>query len=146
MTFGLYSTMFQSPNLICMITKWLLFSFFFFNPKPFFSVITSYKKATEAFDAEAFFSAIGSFIGIFLGSFAIGGAISVITALIFKFTKIGQFPILETSIFFLMSWASFLIAESLALSGIVAVLFCGITQVSTMLKRVDIKGFQQSIR
>ena len=98
----------------------------------FCSAITRYKRATsEDFNTGAFFSAFGSFVGKFLGSFAIGGVVSIVTALIFKFTKLSQFPILETSIFFLMSWSSFLIAEAIGFTGIVAVLFCGITQVRT---------------
>lgn len=82
----------------------------------------------EDFDVEAFFSSLGMFIGIFLGSFAIGCAVSFVTALFTKFTKIGQFPVMETSVFFLLSWSAFLLAEAVGFTGIVAVLFCGITQ------------------
>jgi len=95
--------------------------------------IKRYQTAdTSEFSTEAFFSAFGSFVGVFLGSFAIGGLAGVLTALMFKFTKIGQFPVLETSVFFLMSWGCFLLAESVGLTGIVAVLFCGILQVNAL--------------
>lgn len=82
----------------------------------------------DEFNANAFFASFGLFIGVFLGSFAIGCAVSFITALFTKFTKIGQFPVMETAIFFLLSWSAFLIAEAVQFTGIVAVLFCGITQ------------------
>lgn len=73
-----------------------------------------------------------------------------------KFTKLRDFPLLETALFFLMSWSTFLLAEAcgftgtlllsmqsvgfvqrktrleplfvLLCPGVVAVLFCGITQ------------------
>jgi len=91
--------------------------------------IKKYQLTTDStFDSAAFFSALGSFVGVFLGSFAIGAFSAICTALTFKFTKIGDFPVLESSIFFLMSWASFLFAEAVGFTGIVAVLFCGIAQ------------------
>uniref|UniRef100_A0A3Q2CQ13 Sodium/hydrogen exchanger n=1 Tax=Cyprinodon variegatus TaxID=28743 RepID=A0A3Q2CQ13_CYPVA len=45
-----------------------------------------------------------------------------------KFTKLRDFQLLETALFFLMSWSTFLLAEACGFTGVVAVLFCGITQ------------------
>nr|XP_015216722.1 PREDICTED: sodium/hydrogen exchanger 9 [Lepisosteus oculatus] len=81
-----------------------------------------------AFDGSAFFHSIGQFIGIVSGSFAIGSAFTIITALLTKFTRLYEYPMLETGLFFLLSWSAFLSAEACGLSGIVAVLSCGITQ------------------
>ena len=80
------------------------------------------------FDLLSFFTALGEFVSIFAGSLFIGIAMACITALLTKLTKIGMFPILETALFFLMSYTTFLAAEVASWSGIVAVLFCGITQ------------------
>uniref|UniRef100_A0A8C2U9R2 Sodium/hydrogen exchanger n=1 Tax=Coturnix japonica TaxID=93934 RepID=A0A8C2U9R2_COTJA len=78
---------------------------------------------THAFDAAAFFKSVGVFLGIFSGSFMMGAVTGVVT-----FTKLHCFPLLETALFFLMSWSTFLLAEACGFTGVVAVLFCGITQ------------------
>ncbi|XP_073333111.1 LOW QUALITY PROTEIN: sodium/hydrogen exchanger 7 [Pagrus major] len=95
------------------------------------SSIVAYQPAganTHMFDAAAFFKSVGVFLGIFSGSFVMGAATGVVTALVTKFTKLHCFPLLETALFFLMSWSTFLLAEACGFTGVVAVLFCGITQ------------------
>uniref|UniRef100_A0A669CRA3 Sodium/hydrogen exchanger n=1 Tax=Oreochromis niloticus TaxID=8128 RepID=A0A669CRA3_ORENI len=90
------------------------------------SSIVAYQPAganTHQFDASAFFKSVGVFLGIFSGSFVMGAATGVVT-----FTKLHCFPLLETALFFLMSWSTFLLAEACGFTGVVAVLFCGITQ------------------
>uniref|UniRef100_A0A8C5MDA7 Sodium/hydrogen exchanger n=1 Tax=Leptobrachium leishanense TaxID=445787 RepID=A0A8C5MDA7_9ANUR len=86
------------------------------------------KENLNVFDAAAFFQCVGNFLGIFAGSFAMGSAYAVVTALLTKFTKLCEFPMLETGLLFLLSWSAFLSAEAAGLTGIVAVLFCGVTQ------------------
>ncbi|XP_015762942.1 PREDICTED: sodium/hydrogen exchanger 7-like isoform X1 [Acropora digitifera] len=80
------------------------------------------------FQVGRFFKSVGVFIGVFSGSFFLGFAMGLVTALVTKLTKISDFPLLETALFFLLSWATFLMAEAANLTGIVAVLFCGISQ------------------
>uniref|UniRef100_A0A4W5KGJ2 Cation/H+ exchanger transmembrane domain-containing protein n=1 Tax=Hucho hucho TaxID=62062 RepID=A0A4W5KGJ2_9TELE len=95
------------------------------------SSILAYQPAgasTHTFDATAFFKSVGVFLGIFSGSFAMGAITGAVTALVTKFTKLHCFPLLETALFFLMSWSTFLLAEACGFTGVVAVLFCGITQ------------------
>ncbi|XP_058044431.1 sodium/hydrogen exchanger 9 [Ahaetulla prasina] len=86
------------------------------------------KENPNTFDAAAFFQSVGNFLGIFAGSFSMGSAYAIVTALLTKFTKLCEFPMLETGLFFLLSWSAFLSAEAAGLTGIVAVLFCGVTQ------------------
>ncbi|XP_007890886.2 sodium/hydrogen exchanger 6a, partial [Callorhinchus milii] len=95
------------------------------------SSIVAYQPAgvnTHKFDVSAMFKSFGIFLGIFSGSFAMGAATGVVTALVTKFTKLRDFQLLETALFFLMSWSTFLLAEACGFTGVVAVLFCGITQ------------------
>uniref|UniRef100_A0A665VCK8 Sodium/hydrogen exchanger n=1 Tax=Echeneis naucrates TaxID=173247 RepID=A0A665VCK8_ECHNA len=94
------------------------------------SSIVAYQPSganTHMFDASAFFKSVGVFLGIFSGSFVMGAATGVVTALI-SFFGLHCFPLLETALFFLMSWSTFLLAEACGFTGVVAVLFCGITQ------------------
>uniref|UniRef100_T1IZ25 Sodium/hydrogen exchanger n=1 Tax=Strigamia maritima TaxID=126957 RepID=T1IZ25_STRMM len=93
------------------------------------SYATSFSSAESgSMETTAFFKALGSFLGIFFGSLLIGSSMGCFTALLTKFTKLQDFPLLETALFFLMSYSTFLIAEAADLTGIVAVLFCGICQ------------------
>ncbi|KAH6937840.1 hypothetical protein HPB50_004680 [Hyalomma asiaticum] len=100
------------------------------------SAISSYEENNnegKEFEVAAAFKAFGNFVYIFLCSFMIGSVTgcscgSLTVAHITKFTKLCDFPLLESCLFVLMSYTSFLIAEALDLTGIVAVLFCGICQ------------------
>lgn len=69
-----------------------------------------------------------NFISMFLTSCLIGFLFGIITSLTTKFAKLTETPLLETSLLVLMSYSSFLTAEVIDSSGIVAILLCGITQ------------------
>ncbi|XP_070174043.1 sodium/hydrogen exchanger 9-like isoform X3 [Littorina saxatilis] len=84
--------------------------------------------SSDSFNTEALFQSVGKFLGVFTGAFAIGSLFGLSTAFLTKFTKLKDFPLLETALFFLMSYASFQAAEAAEFTGIVAVLFCGVTQ------------------
>lgn len=95
------------------------------------SSIVAYQPAgdnSHTFEGMALLKSFGMFLGIFSGSFALGVATGIFTALVTKFTKLRDFQLLETALFFLMSWSTFLLAEACGFTGVVAVLFCGITQ------------------
>uniref|UniRef100_A0A8C7DLY2 Solute carrier family 9 member A6a n=1 Tax=Oncorhynchus kisutch TaxID=8019 RepID=A0A8C7DLY2_ONCKI len=95
------------------------------------SSIVSYQPEgdnSHTFEVMAMLKSFGMFLGVFSGSFALGVATGVMTALISFFTKLRDFQLLETALFFLMSWSTFLMAEACGFTGVVAVLFCGITQ------------------
>uniref|UniRef100_A0AAV2MKT3 Sodium/hydrogen exchanger n=1 Tax=Knipowitschia caucasica TaxID=637954 RepID=A0AAV2MKT3_KNICA len=88
------------------------------------SSIVAYQPAgdnSHTFEGMALLKSFGMFLGVFSGSFALGVATGI-------FTKLRDFQLLETALFFLMSWSTFLLAEACGFTGVVAVLFCGITQ------------------
>ncbi|XP_016904692.1 sodium/hydrogen exchanger 6 isoform X11 [Apis cerana] len=87
-----------------------------------------YQSGSGGFETVAFFQAFGDFVGIFSLSLFIGATMGCITALLTKFTRVRDFPLLESALFVLMSYSTFLIAEASDLTGVVAVLFCGICQ------------------
>uniref|UniRef100_A0A671NA59 Sodium/hydrogen exchanger n=1 Tax=Sinocyclocheilus anshuiensis TaxID=1608454 RepID=A0A671NA59_9TELE len=79
---------------------------------------------SHTFEAMAMLKSFGIFLGVFSGSFLF----SLTPFHVTKFTKLRDFPLLETALFFLMSWSTFLLAEACGFTGVVAVLFCGMTQ------------------
>ena len=76
--------------------------------------------------------AFASFLVIFIGSFLIGTGVAVASALIFKqgeFRKNSESTsdsILESALVIMVPYMAYMLAEGLELSGIVAILFCGI--------------------
>uniref|UniRef100_A0A8B9HNI6 Sodium/hydrogen exchanger n=1 Tax=Astyanax mexicanus TaxID=7994 RepID=A0A8B9HNI6_ASTMX len=85
-------------------------------------------SSSHSFEGEAILVSLGVFLGVLSGSLVLGTATGFITALVTKLTRLRNFPLLETTLFFLMSWSTFLLAEACNITGVVAVLFCGITQ------------------
>ena len=72
--------------------------------------------------------AVLKFFGVFFAAFGFGALIGGTNALLNKFTHLKEYPMLETSLFILMSFMSYLLAEAFGTSGIVSILFCGIFQ------------------
>ncbi|XP_023179094.1 sodium/hydrogen exchanger 6 isoform X2 [Drosophila hydei] len=83
---------------------------------------------TGEFETTAFLRSLSDFFSIFFLSLMIGAVMGCFTALLTKFTRVRDFPLLESALFVLMSYSTFLLAEATELTGVVAVLFCGICQ------------------
>lgn len=86
----------------------------------YFSSIQKYDKHYSSgggFEAKAFFQSVGDFCRIFSLSLLIGAVMGCATALMTKFTRIRDFPLLESALFVLMSYSTFLIAEVTELTG-----------------------------
>ncbi|WAR28637.1 SL9A7-like protein [Mya arenaria] len=64
----------------------------------------------EGFSVNALFKALGNFLGIFGGAFLIGSVFGMVTALLTKYTKLRDFPVLETALFFLMGAIAYALA------------------------------------
>ena len=84
-----------------------------------YSSIQHYRSqsGSDGFETIAFFRALGDFAGIFSLSLFIGATMGCITAMLTKFTRVRDFPLLESALFVLMSYSTFLIAEASDLTG-----------------------------
>lgn len=69
---------------------------------------------------------VGEFFKIFLGSSVVGVAFAITSALILKHIDLRKHPSLELGMMLIFSYAPYELAEGLELSGIMAILFCGI--------------------
>ncbi|CAH1778714.1 unnamed protein product [Owenia fusiformis] len=76
--------------------------------------------------AEAFFHSVGRFCLMFFASAGIGVTFGLISAILLKFIDLRKTPSLEFGIMLVFSYAPYGLAEGLHLSGIMAILFCGI--------------------
>ena len=71
--------------------------------------------------------ACGKFLVLFLGSAAIGVIFALATSLFFKHIAFRSVPSIEFSIVIMSAYFPFVFAEALQLSGIMAILFAGMT-------------------
>ncbi|PVH73547.1 sodium/hydrogen exchanger [Cadophora sp. DSE1049] len=70
---------------------------------------------------------IGIFLAVFFGSLLIGVCVGIGTALVLKYTYVRRFPKIESCMIVLIAYASYFFSNGLHMSGIVTLLFCGIT-------------------
>ncbi|KAF9429452.1 monovalent cation:H+ antiporter, CPA1 (nhx1) [Entomortierella beljakovae] len=70
---------------------------------------------------------VSTFFFVFIASLMIGAIIGLAAALALKRTNIHLYPGLESCLIALMAYASYFFSNSIHLSGIVSLLFCGIT-------------------
>ncbi|KIX10538.1 sodium/hydrogen exchanger 3 [Rhinocladiella mackenziei CBS 650.93] len=73
------------------------------------------------------FEAIGIFLLVFFTSLLIGVIVGVGTALALKYTLVRRFPKIESCLIVLIAYASYFFSNGVHMSGIVSLLFCGIT-------------------
>ncbi|KAH8934418.1 hypothetical protein BDL97_18G082500 [Sphagnum fallax] len=73
-------------------------------------------------------TAVWSFLELFIGSLSTGVAVALVCALLFKYAGLAvpNLHNLECCLIVLFPYFSYMLAEGLGLSGIVAILFCGI--------------------
>ncbi|XP_041375472.1 sodium/hydrogen exchanger 8-like [Gigantopelta aegis] len=74
----------------------------------------------------AFFMAVGRFCLMFFASAAIGVFCGLVSAMLLKFVDLHKTPSLEFGIMLVFSYLPYGLAEGIHLSGIMAILFCGI--------------------
>ena len=69
---------------------------------------------------------IQRFLFVFLGSTAVGSASALLSALLFKHTRLYRYPVLELSMLLLLAYLPYTLCEGLELSGVMAILATGI--------------------
>lgn len=76
---------------------------------------------------SSLFEGIGLFLMTFMVSLLIGLLIGILVALILKHTHIRRYPQIESCIILLVAYESYFFSNGCHMSGIVSLLFCGIT-------------------
>ncbi|KAI5962779.1 NHX1 [Candida theae] len=76
---------------------------------------------------SSFFEGIGLFLMTFTISTIIGMAIGILVALILKHSHVRRYPQIETCLVLLFAYQSYFFSNGAHMSGIVSLLFCGIT-------------------
>ena len=84
--------------------------------------------------------AVGQFLTIFVGSFTVGIVVALVSSLLFKKASFARAKntdtTLQVAIAVLFPYCAYMIAEGLTLSGIVAILFTGVTMAHYTLKNL----------
>ncbi|KAF9261999.1 sodium/hydrogen exchanger [Marasmius fiardii PR-910] len=84
-------------------------------------------SGTEQIYVQNIFHGIGIFLLSFSVSMALGVAIGLITSLILKHSSLSLYPQIESCLVALLAYTSYFLSNGLTMSGIVSLLFCGIT-------------------
>lgn len=97
------------------------------------------KEDTFGKVAMAILMFVADFLFIFIGSFVLGMVSGIITGLLFKYVDMRPFPTLELSLYVLVMYVPFFVADIVGLSGIVTILFTGISSKSYAVPNVSSK-------
>ncbi|KAK7949708.1 hypothetical protein PG996_000294 [Apiospora saccharicola] len=93
-----------------------------------FETAQNYKSEEAAkYGVFAFIKGVGEFLVVFSVSLAIGVLVGIATAIILKFTYIRRYPHIESCLIVLIAYSSYFFSQGCGMSGIVSLLFCGIT-------------------
>ena len=95
----------------------------------FLGDVTSFEVAAEVAFSELALTTLVAFVGVFFASLVIGGLVGACSAMLHKHISItGDWDegwVVDSALVLLFPYLAYTIAESANLSGIVAVLFCG---------------------
>lgn len=87
---------------------------------------TTVSRIPNAETGEAIISAFKTFFTMFFASAGIGVVFALISALLLKHIDLRKHPSLEFGLMLVFTYAPYVLAEGIHLSGIMAILFCGI--------------------
>jgi sodium/hydrogen exchanger-like protein 6/7 len=88
---------------------------------------TAQKFSGESVSIASFFKGTGMFLMTFTLSLLIGTIVGIMTALVLKHSHVRRFPQIESCLVLLFAYASYFFSNGCHMSGIVSLLFCGIT-------------------
>lgn len=88
---------------------------------------TAQKFTGESMSVGSVFKGIGIFFMTFTISLLIGSIVGIMTALMLKHSYIRRFPRIESCLMLLFAYASYFFSNGCHMSGIVSLLFCGVT-------------------
>lgn len=88
---------------------------------------TAQKFTGEDLRISSFFKGVGMFLMTFTISLLIGTIVGILTALLLKHSHIRRFPQIESCLVLLFAYAAYFFSNGCHMSGIVSLLFCGIT-------------------
>ncbi|EGG03064.1 uncharacterized protein MELLADRAFT_117394 [Melampsora larici-populina 98AG31] len=81
----------------------------------------------EKISVFSFFHGVGIFLLVFLTSMALGVVFGLSCSLMLKHSRVSHFPEIESCLVLLIAYTSYFFSNALTMSGIVSLLFCGIT-------------------
>ncbi|GAA5972160.1 hypothetical protein JCM8115_007141, partial [Rhodotorula mucilaginosa] len=81
----------------------------------------------EKIHVLSFFHGVGIFLLTFLCSMALGVLFGLGCSLMLKHSELGRYTEIESCLVFLIAYTSYFFSNALTMSGIVSLLFCGIT-------------------
>eukprot|EP01112_Ceratiomyxa_fruticulosa_P000318 TRINITY_DN10298_c0_g1_i1.p1 TRINITY_DN10298_c0_g1~~TRINITY_DN10298_c0_g1_i1.p1 ORF type:complete len:625 (-),score=100.59 TRINITY_DN10298_c0_g1_i1:6-1793(-) len=88
--------------------------------------IILYRSSTNYTGVGSMFFSVFTFFVVTIGSVLLGVGIALILSAILRNVNIGKFPALETIFMLMFSYMSYVLADALSLSPILAVFLCGI--------------------
>ena len=91
-----------------------------------FRTFYNYYEEGAEFDQQKIPVALFEFLFVSVDSVLLGVATGLICSYLFRHTRIRDYPKYEISLLFLFAYGSYALAESIELSGIMALFFCGI--------------------
>ncbi|MBW0501210.1 hypothetical protein O181_040925, partial [Austropuccinia psidii MF-1] len=81
----------------------------------------------EKISILSFFHGVGIFVLVFLTSMALGVVFGLACSLMLKHSRVSRFPEIESCLVLLIAYTSYFFSNASTMSGIVSLLFCGIT-------------------
>lgn len=90
-----------------------------------FDVLSTFRQ--KHITIASIFHGFGLFIFIFTFSLALGVAFGLGCSLMLKHSRLSTYPPLETALVLLIAYTSYFFSNGVTMSGIVSLLFCGIT-------------------